>query len=166
MRAAWGLVLLGVMATGCASRASRLARRLEGRYDVAVPDPTAWTPVDPGGADRAWWNGRVGATLYTDSNCGPRFQDTRLDLLADGLTRGLTDPEDGGSRDLTVDGRAARYRVRTGTLDGLRVRVGSVTLNKDACTYDFVVIAPPDRFATVEPDLLAVVDGFHAGSTP
>ena len=31
-------------------------------------------------------------------------------------------------------------------MDGVAVRVGSVVLNKDACTYDLVYLAPPARF--------------------
>ena len=151
-----GLVLL----VGCMPAGYRRAKRLEGRYDVGSPG-AGWAQVDPGGADRAWLNDRLGSSIYTDSNCGPRYVDTRAVDLATELAAGLVERETLQDEAITLAGREAVRRVERGKIDGLDVQLGLVVLNKDACTYDFALVAPPASFDAGWPAFLAVVDGFR-----
>ncbi len=161
MRLRWLLLTLGALAVvGCTPRKVRMARKLEGRYDVPAPDPTQWLWVDPGGADKAWYNGHLGASIYTDSNCGSRFLDGHPDLLLRHLMHGLDEPEELRNEALPVAGRSARLCVQRGTLDGIAVQVGAVVFNRGACTYDMVYIAPPEQFDHGWPDFEGVLTGF------
>lgn len=125
--------------------AYREARRLEGRYAVGAPGE-GWAEVEPGGADHAWFNARLGAALYTDSNCGPRYRDVRVEDLSTEMVAGLVDAERQSDEGRTIAGREGRVRVTRGRLDGVEVTVGTAVVNRDACTYDVVVIAPPEGF--------------------
>ncbi len=157
-------VLVALALAGCAARQARVAQALEGRYRTGTPGDPAWTAAQPGGADRAWWNASLKASIYTDSNCGTRFEDAPLHVLVNRLLSGIADRQDVDERKLPVAGRGALYRARRGTLDGVPIQVGAVVVKKDACTYDFVLIAHPDAFEAALPALWEVIEGFHQGT--
>jgi hypothetical protein len=143
----------------CMPASHRQAKKLEGRYDVPAPG-AGWQIVDPGGADHAWHNEGLGATIFTDSNCGPRYDELAAADLATELVAGLRHEEKLRDETLTVAGREAVLRVHTGTIDGIPVELGLLVVNRDACTYDFTLIAPPERFDEGEPAWERVWRGF------
>lgn len=151
---------LVLLLAGCMPASYRQARRLEGRYDLGSPG-AGWSVVQPGGADRAWLNSRLSASIYADSNCGPRYVDTRAQDLATELAAGLVERETLLDEQITVDGREAVRRIERGRIDGLPVQLGLVVTNKDACTYDLALVAPPESFDAGWDSFLAVVDGFR-----
>lgn len=150
-----------LLLAGCMPAAYREARKLEGSFKVAAPGE-GWKAVDPGGADRAWFNASLGASAYVDSNCGPRFRDLRIEDLATELVAGLRDAELVREEPLTMAGRAALMRVTRGSLDGVTVQVGATVLNRAPCTYDFVVIAPPEGFDRAMVGYERMLGGFGA----
>ncbi len=156
------LLALALLAVACVPSRIRHARKLEGQYATGLPAPSVWIRVDPGGADRAWYCGQLGAVIYTDSNCGVRFLDGRPDQLVDHLLWGFDEPVEISRETHTVDGRDAVMSVRSGRLDGIDVQVGVVVLKKSACTYDLVYLAPPQNFEAGWPAFQAVIDGFDA----
>lgn len=147
---------------GCMPASWQAARALEGKYRVGSPGE-GWLSVAPGGADHAWVNKGAGASLYTDSNCGPRFQESRVEDLATEMVSGLQ----GATLDLEVvraiGPREGVVRTHTGRLDGVPVRLGISVVNHDMCTYDFVIIAPMGKLDELWPGYEAVLDGFSPG---
>ncbi len=155
--------LLSVLiCVGCTPRKVRMARKLEGQYTVESPDTASWLWVDPGGADKAWYNGHLRASIYTDSNCGARFLDGRPELLLRHLMYGLDQPQELSNEPLEVAGRVGRLCVQQGLLDGIEVQVGAVVFNRGSCTYDMVYIAPPTRFDEGWPSFEALLASFEA----
>ena len=150
----WLLVLLA-----CMPADYRRARKLEGKYETGQPGQ-GWVQVDPGDADHAWFNKALGATVYTDSNCGPRYAESLSANLATELTAGLRGVTTDRDDILYVLGREGVLRVHTGTLDGVAVRLALGVVNVDACNYDFTLIAPPEQFDAGLSAWQAVVDGF------
>lgn len=150
-----GLLLL----SSCVPAAWRKAKAMEGRYTTGAPGE-GWEPVTPGAADRAWFNEKLGASIYTDSNCGPRYAEERVEDLATELTVGFRDVTTVKESYVTVDGREGILRVHTGKLDGIRVELGVLVVNKNACNYDFVYISPPEGFDQGWDDYQAVSAGF------
>jgi hypothetical protein len=155
-----GLLLAAALLTGCLPAAHRQARKLEGRYTVGDPG-AGWQAVKAGGADRAFHNTALGATIYTDSNCGPRFDEAHASILATELVAGLQDVQTLREAPLALAGRTGVLRVHTGTLDGVPMQLALGVLNRDACTYDFTLVAPPDRFDAAYPGYEQVVRGFE-----
>ena len=153
------LALALASSVGCAPSAHRKAARLEGRYALGTPG-LGWVAVPAGGADRAWRHEGVGATLYVDSNCGPRFDEQHAGALATELVGGLQDVVRVDERPLPLAGRVGVVRTHTARLDGVPVHLVIGVLNRDACTYDFVVIVPPAGAVTAEAGWRAAVDGF------
>jgi hypothetical protein len=152
-------------ATACAPAAHRRAQRLEGRYTLGNPGE-GWVEVPAGGADRAWRNERAGATLYADSNCGPRFDEQHAGALATELLGGLQDVVRVEERALPLAGRVGVARTHTARLDGVPVHLVIGVLNRDACTYDFVVIAPPEHAALADAGWRTAVEGFAPTRQP
>ncbi|MFN7144726.1 MAG: hypothetical protein ACK4YP_13200, partial [Myxococcota bacterium] len=93
-------------------------------------------------------NAELQAAMYADSNCGPRYSESRTEDLATELTAGLRDVKTERDELRVIGGREGVVRVHTGKLDGVPVTVGLGVVNRGACTYDLALIAPPDTFAT------------------
>lgn len=154
-------VLLGLSAeAGCMPASYRRARRLEGRYDVGDPGK-GWEKLKPGGADHAWRQKGTGAVVYTDSNCGPRFQDVPVDVLATEMETPLGEKEVLVERTVPLAGREGAERVLLGKLDGVPTQLRVLVLNRDECTYDFVLISPPEAWEGASAALDEVVAGFR-----
>ena len=145
---------------GCGPKAHTEAKRSEGRYTVPTPVGD-WARVRPGGADKAWFNDQLGATIYFDSNCKDRFDDGRLADLITHLTFGLAQGEPVREEQLTLDGRAALLRVYDGQLDGVSIRVGAMVTKKDLCLYDDLYIAAPGVFDDAWGSFVEVLNGFQ-----
>ena len=153
------LIASALLAFGCGG--ARAARKLEGRYDIGAPGE-GWRAVRSGGADHAWNNRDLSATLYVDSNCAERYEDDALDGLLNSLVRGIARGAPLTETPGTLDGRDALTRTWDGALDGVAVRVAASVSKKDFCTYDIVYIAPPSKFDAGLAAMDAVASGFRS----
>lgn len=150
-----------LLLAGCMPPGYRHARRLEGRYDIGTPGE-GWRRVDPGGADHAWYNAELSASMYTDSTCGPHYVDSAPADLATELEAGLRDRTTVRDDRLTLDGREAVRRVNLGAMDGVQVQVAVTVVNKDYCTYDLAMIGAPEAFDAGWPAYEALLATFRA----
>lgn len=106
-----------------------------------------WKTVNSGSADHAWYNAKIGGTIYVTSSCGSRFQDRSLHDAVNSMTAGIRSEVEPIERQLFLDGREALMLQSKGRLDGVNVQLAVVALSKDRCLYDFVFIARPEEFA-------------------
>ncbi|MES2642170.1 MAG: hypothetical protein V4850_21990 [Myxococcota bacterium] len=144
MKRGWLLLAL-VGLSACMPSSHVRAKRLENRYTLPAPGE-GWEAVDAGGADRAWYNGALKAAIYTDSNCGPRYSESRTEDLATELTAGMREVTTTRDELREFGGREGVLRVHSGRLDGVPITVALGVMNRGACTYDLALIAPPDTF--------------------
>lgn len=154
------LVLGATLLTSCMPSSYRQARKLEGRYQSGEPG-NGWKRVAAGGADNAWFNEDIGASIYTDSNCGPRYQESRVEDLATELVAGIFDLTTERDELLNIGDRQGVLRVHHGTLDGLTVALAVGVVNRNTCNYDFTYIATPETFERGWDAYLAVINGFE-----
>ena len=153
-------LLMSLMLMGCAAKAHKETKRSEGRYSVGNPDGD-WMRVRPGGADKAWFNRTLGATIYFDSNCKSRYDDGRLSDLVTHLTFGLAQGTPIREESMTLDNREALLRVYDGAIDGVSVRVGAMVTKKDLCLYDGLYIASPSAFEDGWGTFVSMLSGFE-----
>lgn len=153
------IAALVLLLPACMPASHVLAKRMEGRYTVPAPGD-GWTNVDPGGADHAWYNGAFRATIYADSNCGPRYSESRTEDLATELTAGMRDVATLRDELRELGGREGVLRVHSGRLDGVPITVGVAVVNRAACTYDLTLVAPPDSFEQTWEAYERVLAGF------
>lgn len=152
------LAVSALLLSACAPK-KRQARKAEGNYDIGAPG-AGWEAVKPGGADFAWFHSELGASIYTDSNCLVRFDDSPLSRLTDGMVFGVAEGEPLRDEERSIDGRAGLLRAWDGRLDGVPVRIGVAVLKKDRCVYDLTLLAPPDGFAAGWDAFERVLAGF------
>ena len=134
-------VLLISNAFGCKTQQVRLER-----YKVDKPDGE-WKNVKSGSADHAWYNSKIGATIYVDSNCEQRFEDRPLHDSLYSMTAGIRSKDEPLERALFLDGREAVMLQTRGNLDGVDVQMAVVALAKNQCLFDFVYITRPENFS-------------------
>lgn len=150
-----------LLLAGCASKEVRTSTKMEGRYVLSAPDG-AWERVRPGGADHAWWNPDLSASYYVDSNCGVRFEDIALSRLVDAQLNGVGQGDALSEEYFTLDGREAYTRLTLGRIDGVPVELSVTVMNKNQCTYDFVLVAPRgEPFGAAWSDVRPTIMGFH-----
>lgn len=159
------LTLLAFLGSACSTHQAP-EQLSEGEYEIGKPLSKEWKYVNPGGADKAWYNESLAASIYADSNCGARTDESRLPAMVDHLLFGVSEPRTLEQREFTLSGREAMFRALEGKMDGVHVRLGVVVTRKHNCTYDFVYIAQPSRFAQGLPDFMAVVEGFGTFGSP
>ena len=103
-----------------------------------------------------------GAVIFADSNCGPRYSDSKLEDLLDKQIAGLREGEPLQSERLTLSDREALQTRHLGRLDGVPVELGTTVLKKHFCTYDVVLIAPRGlAFDQAWADYVSAVDDFR-----
>ncbi|MCB9781005.1 MAG: hypothetical protein H6742_20720 [Alphaproteobacteria bacterium] len=153
-------ILLAMLVLGGCSARHRKAKRAEGNYDVGVPGGD-WAKVEPGGADHAWHHVDLGASIYTDSNCESRFDDSPLPRLASSMVFGIARGQPLRDEERVIDERAGLVRTWQGQLDGVDVQLGVAVLKKHDCVYDVTVVAPPDSFEASWDAFERVLAGFR-----
>ena len=154
------LIFLALLIIACGPKQSKEARKSHLKYVVTAP-AGGWVKVKPGGADTAWFQRDLSATIYFDSNCKERFEDGTLSDLLTHLTFGMAQNEPLREESMTLDGRDALLRVYDGSLDGVQVRVGAVVTKKNMCLFDGLYIAPPSTFEDGWGSFVEVVSGFR-----
>ena len=155
------LILPALLLVGCASKSERAARKAEGSYELG--ELPGWERIKkPGGADYAWTKRSIGASIFADSNCGKRYEDSKLEDLVDKQLAGLREGEAIQSERITLSDREAIQTRHLGRLDGVPVELGTTVLKKHFCTYDVVLIAPRGKlFEQAWGDYVNAVDGFR-----
>ena len=154
------LVFLALLITACGPKQSKEARKSHLQYVVSAP-AGGWVKVKPGGADKAWFQRDLSATIYFDSNCKERFEDGTLSDLLTHLTFGMAQNEPVREESMTLDGRDALLRVYDGKLGRCPGAVGAVVTKKNMCLFDGLYIAPPSTFEDGWGSFVEVVSGFR-----
>ena len=133
-------ILLLSNVLGCRKQQVRLER-----YKIDKPDGE-WRNVKSGSADYAWYNSKIGATIYVDSNCEQRFEDRPLHDSIYSMTAGIRSKDEPIERALFLDGREAVMLQTKGNLDGVDIQMAVVALAKNQCLFDFVYVTRPENF--------------------
>jgi len=108
---------------------------------------TAWQEGTSPPGDIAYFNPELGATIYSDSSCGSRYDDAPLMVLLNHLLFGVTEVEMLREEEPTLSGRAALMRVARARLDGVPVQLAATVTKNGPCVFDLVYLSPPQSFA-------------------
>ncbi len=122
-----------------------------------------WHRVDTGDASLAFRDDR-GSSILVDGRCSLRGDDIPLIALTNQLVMGTTDREYVSEETIPFDRREARHTVMRAKLDGVQMVWDVYVMKKDACVYDVVYVAPPDRFEGGRAAFEKFATDFHAES--
>ncbi len=157
------LLLALIWTAACAGGSVRdgTYRDADHRFSVRLP-PARWQPASVEGATLAFRAPDLDAGMGLRADCnGP--EPGPLPWVARHLFFGLTDKQfHAGEQTARTDAGAVRTRLRA-RLDGRPVEVDAVTLRSQSCLYDFMYVAPPDRFEAGRPDFDAFVQSWSPG---
>ncbi len=123
------------------------------------PLPPSWERVDGDGVQ--FQERALGAVILAHVDCR-ESSDAPLNVLRNTLLIGFTDRRIVEEQPVTLAGRAALRSRVDARLDGVPVEIDAYVLKKDACVYDLVYAAPPERAAAGRPAFQAFVAGFRA----
>jgi hypothetical protein len=152
------LMLLALLTTAaCAAGSIRdgAYRDPHDRFTLRLP-PARWQLASLDGAALAFRAPDLDAGMGLRVDCdspepGP------LPWVARHLFFGLSNKRIDASERLTrSDASGVRTRLRA-RLDDRPVEVDAVTMRRESCLYDFVYVAPPERFEEGQPDFDAFV---------
>ena len=157
MRAA-GTILLVLAGCATSSFSGDVYRDAQTDYRVGHLDAT-WHRFNLSGSDLAFRN-EAGGSIMANAMCAG-IKDVPLDVLTNQALMGLEQKQEHSREVTTLDGRAALRTRLSATLDGVPVELDLVVLKRDACTYDFELVAGSKVFADRQPDFWRFVQGFE-----
>ena len=123
--------------------------------------PAGWRLAAAPPGDVAFYNADQGATMYSDSSCGARYEDAPLAVLLNHLLFGFTEVETVSEEELTLAARAGLLRVASSRLDGGPVQLAATVTKNGPCVFDLVYVGPPQSFDAVEGDYRAFLEGLE-----
>lgn len=131
------------------------------RYRTAEA-PAGWRTGQAPPGDFAYYNARLGATVYADSSCGKKYDDSPLTVLSNHLTMGFEEVEQIDQSAAELSGRGSLERISSAALDGVPVMLATTVVKKDICVFDLILIAPPESFESALTDYRVLRAGFEA----
>lgn len=131
------------------------------RYRTAAPTE-GWSEGEAPPGDYAFYNRRFGATIYADSSCGKKYDDSPLSVLSNHLTMGFDNVEEIEETEGMLSGRASLERLSNAQLDGVPVQLASTVVKKGPCVFDLILVSHPSHFDAALSDYRSIRDGFEA----
>jgi hypothetical protein len=125
------------------------------------PAPAAWRRIDVGDAALAFRDDAHDASILLNAHCGQRDDDVPLVALTNHLVAGTTERSVDLQEIVPFDGREALHTTMQAKLDGVRRAFDLYVLKKDACVYDFVYVAAPERAVQGVPEFHRFARGFR-----
>jgi len=100
-----------------------------------------WQPITPDSADYAVQNPVSGSVITANSMC-KKYDSTSLKHLTINILSGVESPIELSSITLQFNAREALQTAIKGKLDGVLTFMDILTVRKNRCVYDFILISP------------------------
>lgn len=100
-----------------------------------------WRPLTPDTADYAVQNPITSSIITANSMC-KKYDSTSLKHLTINIMSGVEEPETLEIQTLKFSGREALKTSIKGKLDGVVTYMDIMTVRKNRCVYDFILISP------------------------
>lgn len=103
-----------------------------------------WLEIDPDTSDKAFRNTKTGSVIVLNTTC-KKYDSTSLEHLAQKLLAGISNVEvlDQGSA-IYFD-REGHHMVISGAIDGVPIKMKTITIRKNRCIYDLSLISNNDK---------------------
>lgn len=111
-------------------------------YSVEILEGGGWKTIPPDLSDFAFINEDSGAVFTTNSIC-KKYQTSSLDILFDNILSGIEELKIIYKKKVSFAKRAALMAHATGMIDGVTTNFYVLTFKRNRCTYDFILISPP-----------------------
>ncbi|MFA6238978.1 MAG: hypothetical protein WC635_16695 [Bacteriovorax sp.] len=118
-----------------------------------VPHP--WSEIDSEGSDYALQNNETNSIFLLNSSCR-KYEGSTLNALTNSLLTGLEDVKILEKKNVQYQNREAAEVSATGKLDGVSRYFKIVTLQKNSCIYDYVLITTNDKNLEIDSAALKI----------
>ncbi len=108
-------------------------------YDLNLKSQE-WKSIDPDSSDHAFENSSTHSIMLVNSQC-EKYESSSLDKLNSGMMSGIDNLQVINKESTKFASRDALLMQAKGSLDGVPVFLKTLTLRKDRCLYDLVLIA-------------------------
>jgi hypothetical protein len=161
---AWSLALLLLSACAAGPHGEGPYRDPRDRFTIQRP-PARWQPLSVEGAALAFRSPELAAAIGLRVDCGTP-EPGPLPAVARHLFFGLSQAEIETREPITLSGASGMRTHLRARLDDRPVEVDSVTVRFQGCLYDFMYVAPPDRFERGRTDFDVFVQSWTPRTAP
>ena len=151
------LVVLGMLMSCIGRNAPEKTPKVDFKHGTLA---AGWEATAVDGTVAAWYHAGFGATIGVAAQCKD-VEDVGLESLAQQTLIGLENREVVEQGRTDVQGREAASWVVKGSLDGVQVVIGLVTLRRGKCVYDLNLVTTPGSFEKARPEFKTFVEGFE-----
>lgn len=162
------VLALAVLAAGCAGNKATIKGNSISTdytsYTIKTPPPPGWKRIDVEDSDAGFFNQRYSAVITVNSTCKD-YQDATPEVLTRHLLFGIGDQKIHSQKTVSIAGREGVLTDVSGTLDGVPNHLKLLVVNRDYCTYDIMLVTPPDTFEEAVAAFDALVASFNVKSS-
>lgn len=99
-----------------------------------------WEEINPDSSDFAFANKSSKSTILAQSYC-KKYQASSLEVLSNNILNGINNLQTLEKKEVFTFGRQGIQSVASGFIDGVKVYLEMVNIQKDSCLYDFILIS-------------------------
>ena len=162
------MLALVALAAGCAGNKATIKGNSISTdytsYTIKTPPPPAWKRIDVEDCDAGFFNQRYSAVITVNSTCKD-YQDASPEVLTRHLLFGIENQKINSRKAIAIAGREGLLTDVSGTLDGVPNHMKLMVVNRNYCTYDIILVTPPDSFDEAVATYDAVVASFNVKSS-
>lgn len=100
------------------------------------------------------------ASISTNAVCGESTEDASLQVLTRHLYNGIDQVKIESQAEKPLDGRSSLWTVWGGQMDGVPVKIETVSIKKNECLFDFYYVALPPDFEKGQKEFHHFAQGF------
>ena len=129
-----------ILFSACSSESGvyRKSREVENLLENSIPAP--WREISSEGSDYALQNNSTNSIFLFNSSCR-KYEGGTLNSLTGAMFAGIDDLKISEKKNVTHQGREAAEVTASGSVDGIQRFFKIVTLQKNSCIYDYILIS-------------------------
>lgn len=149
MKNIWTTLILGILFlfTGCVSVNLPTSSKTEKAKDLSITKPeNPFVQIKVEGADQAWISAKTGNTISYISECGAS-SDKSLETMQTETLASLNQTKIVSNNSVDIDGREGLEVLAEGKVDGVEVKLNSLSFKKNGCSYTITYGGTEKNFA-------------------
>ena len=131
-------ILIFLNACSTESGAYKKSKDIDNLLEKSIPAP--WEEINSEGSDYALKNKTTHSIFLFNSSCR-KYEGGTLNSLTGAMLSGIDNLEISEKKKVTHQGREANEITASGSVDGIQRYFKIVTLQKNSCIYDYILIA-------------------------
>ena len=133
-------IIIIIAIASCSSERNNYSKSESVTNHIAKNIPTPWKQISGEGSDFALTNNATKSIFLFNSSCR-KYEGSNLNSLTTSLLTGIDDLNINERKSIFIQERDASEISLSGKIDGVQRFLKIITVQKNSCIYDFVLIA-------------------------